>query len=261
MKRVITIYVIIAAIAGASLGNIGTGSAFNTGDPWYNWIFFSLNNDISSTSVVSSLAIYGSTATDGPVKWRGYRIYFPNPLQIENFESSDSWYTITISSGFSFPGIDPGDGIWFELLIGQDMALSELIGVEVHFNFEDGSTWYGVFVDDPDAGYESIVLTELSVEEKVDYILDKVDESVADGSLTGIGKKDKKAEKELEEIVEQLMKVSELITEGKTKKALKELADIYACIDGEAKPKDTVEGEAAEQIAIQILALISMLES
>ena len=39
------------------------------------------------------------------------------------------------------------------------------------------------------------------------------------------------------------------------------LSEIYACIDGDPQSVDSVEGEAAEQLALQILTLIDILEN
>lgn len=139
------------------------------------------------------------------------------------------------------------------------MDILDLIGVEVQFNFEDGSTWRGVFEDDPTP--EQIVLVTLSVDQKVDDVLDSFDESVADGTLTGTGKNEKQALNQLEKFCKLFEKAFDLIKNGKTKKAMKELEKVYERVDGNPTPSDIVEGEAADQLARQILALMDMIAS
>jgi len=260
MKKLITICLVIAAVTGTSFGSVGEGYAIEMFDiviPQH-WILFWLKNDISSTSVVSSLTVDGSTAVDGPVVWKGVHITQP-PLWPENLEWDPESLVTFSATEEGFTGIEPGDAIYFKLLIRSDMDILDLIGVEVQFNFEDGSTWRGVFVDDPTP--EQIVLVTLSVDQKVDDILDFFDESVADGTLTGTGKNEKQALNQLKKFCKLFEKACDLIKDGKTNKAMKELEKVYERVDGKPTPSDIVEGEAADQLARQILALMDMLAS
>ena len=104
-------------------------------------------------------------------------------------------------------------------------------------------------------------MVTLSVGQKVDDILDSFDESVADRTLTGTGKNEKQALNQLEKFCKLFEKACDLIKDGKTNKAMKELEKVYERVDGNPTPPDIVEGEAAEQLARQILALMDMLAS
>lgn len=157
MKRLITICLVIVAVSGSAFGSMGGG--FTSGpDSTFNIDFF-FSNDGTSTSDVTSLAIDGSTADAYTVIWDSYwGLVAPTGANVGVAGVDTSLLTLSFTDAPD--GFNPGESMSIELDPDKEgypaygSTISDMIGVEVLFTFEDCSTWCGVFVDDPapDAG-------------------------------------------------------------------------------------------------------------
>jgi hypothetical protein len=103
-------------------------------------------------------------------------------------------------------------------------------------------------------------LTELSLEETAEEIVDFFDEAVASGELEGTGNA-KAAPGRLDAIWNKLIEAEAFIASGDYDSGLAILYDVYKLCDGNPKPADLVEGEAAEDLAGEVLTLIEMIEA
>ena len=99
---------------------------------------------------------------------------------------------------------------------------------------------------------------EPSPEEQVQEILDFIDESVEAGTLWGNGPGNS-ADKRLQALINMIEAAGDLIEQGRCEEARDQLWAAYRRCDGSPKPPDFVEGQAREQLAAMILALIESL--
>lgn len=156
-----TSYLIMVFIGGTSLANVG-GGVTSGPDNSFNIDFF-LSNDPTSISDVTSLSIDGSTADAFTVVWDSY-FGLVNPPGATTSVAGVDTTLLTLSFTDNPDGFNPGESMTIELdpdkqgFPSYGVIISELIGVEVLFNFEDGSSWLGRFVDDPAPG-AGLVLT------------------------------------------------------------------------------------------------------
>ena len=102
------------------------------------------------------------------------------------------------------------------------------------------------------------VLEEPPPEEQIQEILDFIDESVEAGTLEGSGA-GSSADKRLNALINMIEAVGDLIEQGRYEEACDQLWAAYRRCDGDPRPPDFVEGEAREQLAAMILALIESL--
>jgi hypothetical protein len=95
-------------------------------------------------------------------------------------------------------------------------------------------------------------------EEQVQEILDFIDESVEAGTLEGSGAGNS-ADRRLNALINMIEAAGDLIEQGRYEEACDQLWAAYRRCDGDPRPPDFVEGEAREQLAAMILALIESL--
>jgi hypothetical protein len=95
-------------------------------------------------------------------------------------------------------------------------------------------------------------------EDPIEEILDFVDESVEDGTLTGDGP-DNSGDNRLNALINMLEEAQSLIEAGLYEEACDQLWSTYRKCDGELRPPDFVTGEAAEDLAYMILAVMDEL--
>ena len=95
-------------------------------------------------------------------------------------------------------------------------------------------------------------------EEQVQEILDFIDESVEAGTLEGSGAGNS-ADRRLNALINMIEAAGDLVEQGRYEEACDQLWAAYRRCDGEPVPPDFVEGEAREQLAAMILALIESL--
>ncbi|MFC1792020.1 hypothetical protein ACFL3Q_00350 [Planctomycetota bacterium] len=98
----------------------------------------------------------------------------------------------------------------------------------------------------------------LPPEDPIEEILDFVEESVEDGTLTGDGP-GKSADNRLNALINMLEEAQGLIEAGLYEEACDQLWSAYRKCDGEIRPRDFVTGEAAEDLADMILLMMDEL--
>lgn len=114
------------------------------------------------------------------------------------------------------------------------------------------------------AGIFEVALSGIGVqeepppEEQVQEILDFIDESVEAGTLEGSGAGNS-ADRRLNALINMIEAAGDLIEQGRYEEACDQLWAAYRRCDGDPRPPDFVEGEAREQLAAMILALIESL--
>jgi hypothetical protein len=168
MKRLMTICLVVATlIALPQLAVANVGGGYTSGPD--NAVFpidFTFFNDSSSTSNIASILIDGSTGAAYPVVWGGFSFGVDPPggtSGVVGFASGTSTFTLVYSN------FNPGESASI-VSVDPDKAgepsygatISDMTGVGALFTFEDGSTWQGVFVDDP-APQAGLVLQGVSV--------------------------------------------------------------------------------------------------
>jgi hypothetical protein len=94
--------------------------------------------------------------------------------------------------------------------------------------------------------------------EEIEEILNLVDESVEDGTLTGYGP-GKSADNRLNALTNMLEEARNLIEEGLYDEACDQLWAVYRKSDGERRPPDFVTGDAANDLADMILVMMDEL--
>jgi hypothetical protein len=163
MKTLMTVCAIVVAITATSLASIGGG--FTSGPDDSVDIDFFFENSSLSTSDVTSLSIDGSTADAYTVIWDDYwGLIAPAGATVNVTGLDTSLLTLTFIDNPD--GFNPGESMKIELdpdKIGDPSfgaIISDMIGVEVLFDFRDGSSWLGTFVDDPDPGAGLILVPE-----------------------------------------------------------------------------------------------------
>jgi hypothetical protein len=155
MKKLITICAVMVLASGTSLANVGGG--FTSGPDGTFDIDFFFSNDGGSTSDVTSLLIDGTTADAFDVIWDSAWLMSAPPGADVAFAGEDT-SLLTVSFTDNADGFNPGESVSIGLDPdkpgdpGYGATIWEMIGVEVTFNFEDGSSWRGRFVDDPAEG-------------------------------------------------------------------------------------------------------------
>jgi hypothetical protein len=100
-----------------------------------------------------------------------------------------------------------------------------------------------------------VTVSETTDTAPIDQILNKVDEAINNGTLTGNGNPDK-----LDAFREKLLAVKQKIESGEIRAAINQLYSIYGFVDGKPRPKDLVTGKSAAEIAQMILDLIEELK-
>jgi len=154
MKKLLIICLvagILIAVPQMATANVGAG--FTSGPDDSFSINFSFLNGPLSTANVSSILVDGTTGVAYPVIWDNvFSIVGPagGTVGVSGLDTS----LVTLS----FTDFNPGETM--SLSLDPDKAgepaygatISEMIGVGALFAFEDGSTWQGVFVDDPAQG-------------------------------------------------------------------------------------------------------------
>ncbi|MFC1792531.1 hypothetical protein ACFL3Q_02975 [Planctomycetota bacterium] len=106
-----------------------------------------------------------------------------------------------------------------------------------------------------------IVFITLSSDDPIDEIeeiLDFVDDSVEDGTLTGDGP-GKSAGNRLNALINMLEEAQSLIEAGLYEEACDQLWSAYRKCDGVARPPDFVTGDAADDLAVMILLMMDEL--
>jgi hypothetical protein len=103
-----------------------------------------------------------------------------------------------------------------------------------------------------------IVEDTTPTEVTIDDIEDLIDDSVADGSLSGDGP-GKSADKRLNAFRNMVDRAGDLIEDGLIAEACQQLRDAYKKTDGLDKPPDFVSGPAAAELAELILSLMDTL--
>ena len=91
--------------------------------------------------------------------------------------------------------------------------------------------------------------------DEIEEILDLVDESVEDGTLTGEGPGNS-GDNRLNALINMLEEAQSLIDAGLYEESCDQLWSIYKKCDGESRPPDFVTGEAAEVLADMILLMM-----
>lgn len=161
LRVICLVAVVMVAVSQMAAANIGGG--FTSGPDSTFDIRFSFSNGPASTANVSSILIDGTTGIAYPVIWDDvFNIVAPagGTVGVAGLDSS----MLTLS----FTSFNPGETM--ALNLDPDKAgepsfgatISDMIGVGALFSFEDGSTWQGVFVDDPAEG-AGLVLTSAVV--------------------------------------------------------------------------------------------------
>ena len=102
----------------------------------------------------------------------------------------------------------------------------------------------------------SAVVTPL---EQIEAIVDFVDSSIKEGTLSGKGK-GKSAKNRLNALSKMLERAKTLIVEESYEEACEQLNSAYKHVDGKNRPPDFVTGPAAPELASKILELIETLE-
>jgi hypothetical protein len=164
MKRLITLCLVagmLTVLPQVAIANVSGG--FTSGPDDTVNINFTFINGPSSTSDVSSILIDGSTGVAYPVIWDEVFNVVAPPGGTVGVAGED-----TTMVTLSFTDFNPGESMSCNL--DPDKAgdpsygavISEMIGVGALFTFEDGSTWRGVFVDDP-TPQAGLVLQNVSV--------------------------------------------------------------------------------------------------
>ncbi len=117
------------------------------------------------------------------------------------------------------------------------------------FNFRDVGQWSNgiTFTTVPPPSTDPV--------EEIEEILDLVDESVEDGTLTGEGPGNS-ADNRLNALRNKLEDVRRQIEAGRYEDACDQLWSTYRKCDGESRPPDFVTGDAAEDLADMILLLM-----
>jgi hypothetical protein len=143
----------------------------------------------------------------------------------------------------------------------------ETVYVEVTFEPEAVgiySVTLRVTSNDPDEGEVDVKLggegvdNEIPPDEQVEEILDFYDQAILDGDLTGNGQGGSGAGR-LGALENMLEVAGDLIEQGEIEAACDQLRSAYRRTDGIPKPPDFVTGDAASELASQILALIDEL--
>ena len=117
---------------------------------------------------------------------------------------------------------------------------------------------------DPDDGIVEVSLTGLGFSaavtplEQIEAIIDFVDSSVTEGSLSGKGPGNS-GKPRLNSWIKILHEARSSIVEASYGKACKQLNSAYKYIDGESQPPDFVTGPAAAELVSKILKLIETL--
>jgi hypothetical protein len=153
-------------LASGEAQAIGIGGGMTSGpDDSFDIDLFLVNEPLS-TSSVTSININGSTATAFPLVWDELFDVTPPPGASVLIAGED---TQLLSFNFTSnpDGFNPGETFSFGVdpdTVDDPSAgiiISDLIGVEVTFNFEDLSKFVGVFVNDPIPG-AGLVLQEVA---------------------------------------------------------------------------------------------------
>jgi hypothetical protein len=154
MKKLAAVSIVLL-LAGASSAGIG-GADVGGPDSGVS-IVMSLQNDMTSGSDISSVAIDGSTASAYTIIWDDiWDIVGPAGASVTPSGLDTSLLTLTF--GDAPDGFNPGESMTFRLDPDKEgdpifgAVVSDLVGVEVLFSFKDASTWRGVFVNDPAQG-------------------------------------------------------------------------------------------------------------
>jgi hypothetical protein len=101
-----------------------------------------------------------------------------------------------------------------------------------------------------------MILTVVDItDEPIDQIISAVNDAIENGTLKGNGGPAK-----LAAFVDRLEYAKAAIESGDLKAAIKILESIYKQVDGKPSPKDTVVGDAADEIAQMIQDLINSLK-
>jgi len=114
------------------------------------------------------------------------------------------------------------------------------------------------------AGSISKILTavpvEVAVVEQAQRIIDDYDAAIDDGTLAGSGP-GQSADGRANALYNKLLAAKVNIENGDYTAALALLYDVYKLCDGSPKPDDFVEGDARDDIAAKVSALIALLET
>jgi len=133
---------------------IPVAGGFTSGPDSSFSINFTFLNDASSTEDITSIVLDGSTGTAFPILWdslgtavgpAGATVAFAGEdTQVGTITFGDAPDGFNPGESFALNGVDPdGDPGPVSVTIGQ------LAGVQVTFNFRDGSSLLTEFVDDP----------------------------------------------------------------------------------------------------------------
>lgn len=116
--------------------------------------------------------------------------------------------------------------------------------------------------NDPDEGTVTVLLSGTGIEsepppeQQIQEILDFIDESVETGDLSGSGPGNS-ANGRLNALINMIESAGDLIEDGDYEAAYNQLQTVYKKCDGETPPPDFVEGDAREELAGMILALMA----
>jgi hypothetical protein len=142
-------------VSGTSLANVGGG--FTSGPDGSFNIDLTFFNDGTNTSDITSLLIDGTTADAFVLVWDDAFAVTEPPGADVSFAGLDT-SLLTVNFADNLDGFNPGESVSFNVdpdTVGDPgfgAIISDLIGVEVTFNFEGGGSWRGVFVDNPAEG-------------------------------------------------------------------------------------------------------------
>ena len=149
------------------------------------------------------------------------------------------------------------------------VVLDNLVTVTVELEYHpwlEGThtTWVTFTSNDPDGDLEvevtaTAVTTEEPPDEQMDDTKDYIDNQIDDGNIVGTGG-GASADNRISDFIDKIDEAIALYEAGNIEEAIGTLKAVLKKCDGDPKPPDHVEGDAAVELANRILDLIEAME-